>query len=553
VKNVWVMVALLVVLNGFPQISTTSHNLSVSGPGPMHSTDADEICVFCHTPHHADSAAPLWNRKSGAQLYTTYSSSSLYSSTGQPSGATKLCLSCHDGTIALGSVLTGGPFDMVNTDGGRIPSTQRSNLGLNLSDDHPVSFDPGPAVTLSGELSDPTMPVQYDDSGLMQCTTCHDPHDNLLEPFLVQTMSRSALCKNCHVLANYTGQTTHDVRNKVWGGSQSSSPWPYSTYNSVALNSCINCHRPHASDHGQRLLTHTNDEDVCLVCHDGSFAKNIARDLTRFSAHRMHLFSGHEPGEDLETAVRHVECVDCHHPHQLNQLGAVAPWSSGVLKGTWGRTVDGLIVEPAPQEHQVCLKCHGLDLYTVTPPVVRQQDTANVGVAIHPSNTSYHPLAAIGQSSRVPSLYMGQNVGSRIYCIDCHSSSAAPQTNRPSGPHGSDEPYILERRYDVGDLLSYSQTRYALCFKCHDPTRVMDGQATGFEYHPEHVDSEMTPCSVCHDSHGSPNHPALINFDVDVVLTNSAGRLEFAILGTQGECYLTCHGEEHNPKTYDRN
>ena len=38
--------------------------------------------------------------------YIPYSSSSLQAKPGQPTGTSKLCLSCHDGTIALGSVVS---------------------------------------------------------------------------------------------------------------------------------------------------------------------------------------------------------------------------------------------------------------------------------------------------------------------------------------------------------------------------------------------------------------------------------------------------------------
>ena len=60
-------------------VAATKHNLSVSGPGPVQSTDQSQVCVFCHTPHGATNApgAPLWNRELSNQTYTTYTSSSL--------------------------------------------------------------------------------------------------------------------------------------------------------------------------------------------------------------------------------------------------------------------------------------------------------------------------------------------------------------------------------------------------------------------------------------------------------------------------------------------
>ena len=92
-------------------IVNTPHNLSVAGPGPVTAVDETQVCVFCHTPHGATNApgAPLWNRAITNEIYTTYSSSSLDAETiagqlDQPAGSSKVCLSCHDGTLAISSV-----------------------------------------------------------------------------------------------------------------------------------------------------------------------------------------------------------------------------------------------------------------------------------------------------------------------------------------------------------------------------------------------------------------------------------------------------------------
>ena len=70
-----------------------------------------EICITCHTPHNSQAAsvgAPLWNHASTTTvfgLYTSTTSATLNASTGQPAGTSKLCLSCHDGTVDLIAVL----------------------------------------------------------------------------------------------------------------------------------------------------------------------------------------------------------------------------------------------------------------------------------------------------------------------------------------------------------------------------------------------------------------------------------------------------------------
>jgi len=92
--------------SAYAGIANTKHNLSVTGTGNIKASSEQEICIFCHTPHNSRPQTPLWNRASSGSVYTPYNSSTIFSSPGQPTGASMLCLSCHDGTIALGSVLS---------------------------------------------------------------------------------------------------------------------------------------------------------------------------------------------------------------------------------------------------------------------------------------------------------------------------------------------------------------------------------------------------------------------------------------------------------------
>ncbi|HHW14550.1 MAG TPA: hypothetical protein GXX28_06420, partial [Firmicutes bacterium] len=84
---------------------TTKHNLSISGPGPIKATSETRVCVFCHIPHNASPAVPLWGHAVNSGSYTIYASSTIQGTTGQPNGSSKLCLACHDGAVALGAVV----------------------------------------------------------------------------------------------------------------------------------------------------------------------------------------------------------------------------------------------------------------------------------------------------------------------------------------------------------------------------------------------------------------------------------------------------------------
>lgn len=92
------------------QIKDTKHNLSVSGPGQFKSLDETRICIFCHTPHTAQPKKPLWNHDlSAVTNYRTYQSPTFDAAVWGGfsitiDGDSKLCLSCHDGTVALGAI-----------------------------------------------------------------------------------------------------------------------------------------------------------------------------------------------------------------------------------------------------------------------------------------------------------------------------------------------------------------------------------------------------------------------------------------------------------------
>src|SRR3989338_4193241 len=85
---------------------TVSYNPVMSGIGAINFYG--EICVYCHTPHGANGTinAPLWNRTNKANTYTLYN---IPLTSGQaptqPGVSSLTCLSCHDGTVAIDSIV----------------------------------------------------------------------------------------------------------------------------------------------------------------------------------------------------------------------------------------------------------------------------------------------------------------------------------------------------------------------------------------------------------------------------------------------------------------
>jgi predicted CXXCH cytochrome family protein len=208
------------------EITASLHNLSTSGTHTIKATDTTEICIFCHFPHIdasvTNTGAPLWNRLDPTSTFSPYTSPTLDMGTGggntagQPSGVSAACLSCHDGVGAIGGKVVVAPQD----DGGDgIDMTQatitsaRTSLGLDLTDDHPVSitYSAGTGAGSDPDFNTPSagvldangtdIPLYNDGAGnfdQVECGSCHDPHSTSNGKFQRVANTGSQLCFACH-------------------------------------------------------------------------------------------------------------------------------------------------------------------------------------------------------------------------------------------------------------------------------------------------------------------------------------------------------------------
>lgn len=184
-------------------ISGSAHDFTSQG------WSGGQICLPCHTPHRADTTvvdAPLWNHAVTEATFTPYASPSLDAAVGQPTGTSKLCLSCHDGSVAIDSF--GG-----NTGAEFIAAS--ANVGVDISDDHPISFIyDATLATTDGELVNPSADGDADGNtvgmaapylplfaGQLQCASCHDVHNTASAgnpKLLLAPDAGSAICLKCH-------------------------------------------------------------------------------------------------------------------------------------------------------------------------------------------------------------------------------------------------------------------------------------------------------------------------------------------------------------------
>lgn len=202
-RLVFFVFAVLVFQSGVAQITGSKHDFSTQ---TWNTSVGKQICIVCHTPHNANAAianAPLWNHQTTATAsFTLYASSTLNATMSQPDASSKLCLSCHDGTVAIenfGTITTGTTF-----------LTGVSNIGTNLGNDHPVSFTYDDALAVADKgLKTPstatgigtgTIKATMLFSDKMQCASCHDVHNTsgFTAGLLKKSNAASALCLTCH-------------------------------------------------------------------------------------------------------------------------------------------------------------------------------------------------------------------------------------------------------------------------------------------------------------------------------------------------------------------
>jgi hypothetical protein len=190
-----------------------------------------------------DTGIPLWNHQlSTVASYGLYTSDTFNGGgglhgdlgDGNPTDPTandalanaavsNLCLSCHDGTVAVNALYNASNLDgdvdpaldiCTGCDAGKF-GDWNSNLGSDLTNDHPVNFSMAKSYTEEshlvggGSLYDPSTlgGVRFFGGAdyMVQCPSCHDPHidystdgNTAQTPFLRVAITGSELCLTCH-------------------------------------------------------------------------------------------------------------------------------------------------------------------------------------------------------------------------------------------------------------------------------------------------------------------------------------------------------------------
>lgn len=578
------------------------HGLGPGGSSPV-TGSLPGSCQYCHAPHSGSDTGALWNQQLSVQTYTPYSSSTAVehgSAQPTPGTATSLCLSCHDGTVAVGLTVVYGKIQTVGA------MRESDILGTNLQPSHPVnlvlpmqdSVNIASSLVSQGKTLDPSGMIKLV-NGNIECTTCHDPHvegrDPVAKNFLVRDSSSGQMCLACH-----------DPSRTLTGKVNTLQGWPtgihtlsqskvsvqanLGAYGSMATNACSSCHTSHNASGSAWLLRGPNEQD-CIGCHSGN--SNITPALPNVYAEFAkvgHPFPAgtntHDPAEGaILNNNRHATCEDCHNSHAANQVSTFPPPplvrpSQNMVVGI-SATDSVSVLNPSINEYENCLRCHGTSAgkttnaaYGYLPSrLVTTGDLLNVIPEFALSSTSSHPVFHVRNSPFAqPSLRAnmlnldgstaGRGMGTQILCSDCHNSDDNREFGGtgPNGPHGSKWTHILERRYETSQTTVPGQLvtnlfpnpdvsvngPYALCGKCHDLSQLLTNSS--FSEHARHINDGFS-CSACHTSHGiggsngSITGERLVNFDTNVVAPNTG--LPISYSKALNSCTLTCHNHAH--------
>lgn len=423
-----------------------AHNMAPASGSPITGALASP-CQYCHAPHsgvdgsNGISGTPLWSQKlSSVQSYQQYTSSTMVNKTNSlpPLGSdSTLCLSCHDGTVALGTLTPYGQISM----SGSLAGTP-ADLGTNLQSTHPFSFitplqpasDIWPSLSASPPSTmDTTGHVQLI-NGNVECGSCHNPHVQNIDTsgmFLAIDNSQSALCLACHNtvpsgsgmgLSATAAKSAASTASTLAGGPAAASSgtgsmqrnplalWSTSVHatasnqvtstaistgsaivekrmtrffgplTSVRKSACLSCHSTHNSTPGSLLRGY--GDQACIGCHSGG---------TNVSPPAPNIFA--------EMTVPKIG----HGSIPANGNSVHSPRESEVLNHN---------------RHATCVDCHNphasrqASSALATPPTIRASQAGVVGIS-----------ASDGQTAVYPAVNQYEN------CLRCHGASTGKSPN----------------------------------------------------------------------------------------------------------------------------
>ena len=341
-----------------------------------------------------------------------------------------------------------------------------------------------------------------------QCSACHNPHGGKTRA-LTRGNTLQEVCVTCH---------------------KDPSAGMKSVHGPVAAGACDSCHASHKSNFKKLLNAQANE--LCFQCH-GDMRKQLA---------------------EVKFKHKAVEgnCVDCHDAHASNYV---------------------MQTKNAPAE--LCLSCHEKDLHDALSAKYKHTVVTQGNACLNCHTAHGGQLTALMKDEPAK------------LCMNCHTKptqapdgrkiSAVAEIANPAlikhGPirdgncsgchttHGSAVAKLLTKPYPEAFYQSYADSKYELCFSCHDKQLVQTKEARGLtnfrngddNLHFLHVNREKgRNCRSCHSTHASPN-------ELHVRSTVPFGKWQMPIAfkksANGGSCTPGCHQayqyDRVTPEAYD--
>ena len=393
----------------------------------------------------------------------------------------------------------------------------------------------------------------------------------------------AGMCTKCHSKPIAAGRAT--ITDAAYGASahdftSTASPaytWQYTLHDSgTTQRNCTKCHTsrtegttPSVNSTGVTAVHGTSDPSllagtkrpagagyVCYNCHGSTASpaagaqgnrsnKDVESVIAKAAKHPVGSDTVHDTVTEASAtyndgkfsgANRHVNCQDCHDPHEAgatkhtqgtNAVAATSPLYGASGAGftspatNWAATTSANFTwkngttTSITAEYELCFKCHSSFAFGATPPA-NQTDVAQ---EFSTSNQSYHPLVGAlpvadpgaNGSNRLAAnqLNNGWVPGQTMYCSDCHGNDAAAPAAQ--GPHGSAQAFILKgpnrywpvnasaALYTLGNNpTNNSHLAGLFCTNCH-PVQSTAG-ASFNNVHTEHAGPQLgnVECIRCH-------------------------------------------------------
>ena len=196
-KKILVLAGVLFASTAFAGVSNSAHNMNNY---PTTGAGNGDVCYYCHAAHNTGSNAPLWARTTSTATYAFYTSNTISANlTGTAvtalDGVSQACMSCHDGSIAVGTTIKGTVGGNTN-----VIAAGNTRVGPDLTNDHPVGLTWNTAYAgLAASTAITPFKLYGASSNIISCGSCHLVHDNTITKFLRANPNTGSFCNTCHV------------------------------------------------------------------------------------------------------------------------------------------------------------------------------------------------------------------------------------------------------------------------------------------------------------------------------------------------------------------